>query len=345
MKKYIKPNLYLYFGKTKTTWYHKDGNKSKAIGEYPSMTEKQALAIVSGRLSNITLKSLLDEFMVYKQKIICKKTLHIYTVNINKLSRNCSFYNTLIIEIDNKMIVDYYKTFTSYENLKRTHLIFKQAFNYAILHSYIDSNPFLSIPISMIIPKTKTKHSAYSISPEFIHRLLSFIDKQSDRLKLGYTLLLVLGLRTNTLVNLQVSMIDFKRGLLIIPLDIMKMNIEHILPLNNELCDMIESYINKYHITHYLFPNKINPYKPMNPETFRILMRKNGFSKDEITTHGFRAMISTICNDNEIDEKAIEWYLAHYEASSVSRAYNHSQGLSRKRKVLDFWWDYLYLSR
>ena len=52
-------------------------------------------------------------------------------------------------------------------------------------------------------------------------------------------------------------------------------------------------------------------------------------------------MISTICYDNEIEDKAIEWYLAHYETSSVSRAYNHSQGLSRKRKVLDFWWGYL----
>ena len=44
---------------------------------------------------------------------------------------------------------------------------------------------------------------------------------------------------------------------------------------------------------------------------------------------------------NEIEDKAIEWYLAYYETSSVSRAYNHSQGLSRKRKVLDFWWGYL----
>ena len=40
-----------------------------------------------------------------------------------------------------------------------------------------------------------------------------------------------------------------------------------------------------------------------------------------------------ICYDNEIEDKAIEWYLAHYETSSVSRAYNHSQGLSRKKKT------------
>ena len=48
MKKYIKPNLYLYLGKNKQTWYHKEGNKSKAIGEYPHMSEEQALAIVDG---------------------------------------------------------------------------------------------------------------------------------------------------------------------------------------------------------------------------------------------------------------------------------------------------------
>ena len=75
---------------------------------------------------------------------------------------------------------------------------------------------------------------------------------------------------------------------------------------------MLQNYINKYHITDYLFPNQINPYRPMNPQSFRVLLRKAGFSKKEITPHGFRAMIST-----------------------------NSQGLSRKRKVLDFWWNYL----
>ena len=46
-------------------------------------------------------------------------------------------------------------------------------------------------------------------------------------------------------------------------------------------------------------------------KTLPKLYPEAGFSKDEITPHGFRAMISTICYDNEIEDKAIEWYLAH----------------------------------
>ena len=341
MKKYIKPNLYLYLGKTKQTWYHKEGNKSKAIGEYPHMSEEQALAIVEGKIANITLKALIEEFVEYKKVFLAPKTYSKMLIRKNQILLNCPFIHNLIAEIDTKMVITYYKTITSYETLKRFHSIFKHSFEYAILHSYIDSNIFLSIPLLMIRPKPPTKHMSYSINPEFIKKLLSFIDEQNDKLKLAFIILLILGLRTNTLVQLKVSMIDFKKGLLVIPANIMKMRIEHILPLNNELCDMLQNYIDKYHITDYLFPNQINPYRPMNSQSFRVLLRKAGFSKEEITPHGFRAMISTICYDNEIEDKAIEWYLAHYETSSVSRAYNHSQGLSRKRKVLDFWWNYL----
>ena len=44
-KLYITPNLYLYLGKQKKTWYIKKDNTSKAIGTYPQMDETQALNI------------------------------------------------------------------------------------------------------------------------------------------------------------------------------------------------------------------------------------------------------------------------------------------------------------
>jgi integrase len=340
-KIYITPQLYLYLGKTKKTWYHKINNTTKAIGEYPFMSESNALDLVMDKVSPKTLQELLEEFLIYKKQTIKANSFKRYQLCYNYLKKTTPLFYSKILEITTLQIINYYKTITKYELLFRTNILLKQVFNYAIIHSYLQTNPISSVPISMILPKPKITHRSYSIEPEFIKKLLSFIDRQNDKLKLAYTLLLVLGLRVNTLVQIKVSMFDFKKGLLIIPADIMKMGIEHILPINEELSSMIQSYINKYNITNYLFYNQINPYKHINPETFRIMLRKAGFSKDEITPHGFRAMISTICNDNEIDDKAIEWYLAHYETSSVSRAYNHSQGLSCKRKVLDFWWNWL----
>lgn len=194
----------------------------------------------------------------------------------------------------------------------------------------------------MILPKPKVVHMKYSIDKKFINRLLSFISRRRDKLKVAYTLLLLLALRVNTLSQLKLSMFDFKRNLLIIPADIMKTNIDHILPINEYISNLLKEYVSKHNITEYLFPAQTSPYKHIHPNTFLAMLRKDGFSKDETTVHGFRSMLSTICNDNEIDPVAIEWYLAHYNSSSVSRAYNHSQGLSRKRKVLDFWFDYLF---
>ena len=104
MKKYIKPNLYLYLGKTKQTWYHKEGNKSKAIGEYPHMSEEQALAIIEGKVANITLKTLIEEFVEYKKAFLAPKTYSKTLIRKNQILLNCPFIHNLIAEIDTKMV-------------------------------------------------------------------------------------------------------------------------------------------------------------------------------------------------------------------------------------------------
>jgi integrase len=341
-KIYINKNLYLYIGKTKKTWYLKDNNTSKAIGEYPSMSLDLATKISLGKILPKTLKDLIIEFLNYKKSFISLNTYKRYNVLHNKIKLTSPLYYSYILDITPLDLIQYYKSLNHYEYIKRIHTLLKLAYDYAILNSYIEINPCHNIPISMILPKPKTIHMKYSIDKEFINRLLSFISRRRDKLKVAYTLLLLLALRVNTLSQLKLSMFDFKRNLLIIPAEIMKTNIDHILPINEYISNLVKEYVSKHNITEYLFPAQTNPYKHIHPNIFLVMLRKDGFSKDETTVHGFRSMLSTICNDNEIDPIGIEWYLAHYNSSSVSRAYNHSQGLSRKRKVLDFWFDYLF---
>ena len=56
---------------------------------------------------------------------------------------------------------------------------------------------------------------------------------------------------------------------------------------------------------------------------------------------GFRATASTILTENGFPPDVIERQLAHCERNHVRAAYNHAQYLPERRKMMQWWADYL----
>jgi integrase len=59
------------------------------------------------------------------------------------------------------------------------------------------------------------------------------------------------------------------------------------------------------------------------------------------TGHGFRSTASTILNEHGFQPDVIERQLAHCERDKVRAAYNHAQYLPERRKMMQWWADYL----
>ena len=71
-------------------------------------------------------------------------------------------------------------------------------------------------------------------------------------------------------------------------------------------------------------------------------LRRMGFLSDEMTGHGFRAMARTLLAERlNVDEAVIEAQLAHAVKDSLGRAYNRTECLEQRRKMLQTWADYL----
>jgi integrase len=60
-----------------------------------------------------------------------------------------------------------------------------------------------------------------------------------------------------------------------------------------------------------------------------------------MTSHGFRAMASTLLNEQGFPPDVIELQLAHQERNKVRAAYNRSQRFDERRKMMQAWADYL----
>jgi integrase len=63
--------------------------------------------------------------------------------------------------------------------------------------------------------------------------------------------------------------------------------------------------------------------------------------KNRMTVHGFRAIASTVLNENEFRPDVIERQLAHTDANQVRRAYNRAQYLNDRIALMNWWGDYL----
>ncbi len=70
-------------------------------------------------------------------------------------------------------------------------------------------------------------------------------------------------------------------------------------------------------------------------------LRDMGYSKEEMSIHGFRTIFSTLARENNLNPNHIEKQLAHKEQNAVVEAYDRSQYFEQRRELMQAWADYL----
>ena len=126
-----------------------------------------------------------------------------------------------------------------------------------------------------------------------------------------------------------------------IPPEKMKMKRRHIVPLSVQVKAIIEELRPITGKGRYLFPSPKSDGNCMSDNGVRIALRVMGFTKEQITPHGFRAMFSTIANEHGWNRDVIERQLAHVEKNAVRGAYNHAEYMPERIKIMQWWADWL----
>ena len=126
-----------------------------------------------------------------------------------------------------------------------------------------------------------------------------------------------------------------------IPAEKMKMKQQHIVPLSRQGLNILEALRPYTGAGRFLFPSIRTAAKPIATESLLVALRSMGFTKEEMTVHGFRGMASTILNEQGYNRDWIERQLAHAERHSIRAAYNYAEYLPERRKMVQEWADYL----
>ena len=114
----------------------------------------------------------------------------------------------------------------------------------------------------------------------------------------------------------------------------------HIVLLSSQALKIIEELRPLTGHREHLFPNRNKPMTFISENTLLYCMYRMGYHS-RATVHGFRATASTILNEHGFAPDVIERQLAHAERNKVRASYNHAQYLPERRKMMQWWGDYI----
>jgi integrase len=122
----------------------------------------------------------------------------------------------------------------------------------------------------------------------------------------------------------------------------MKSRKEHHVPLSRQSVELLRSLQSVTGPAGYVFPSIRSRSRPMSENTINAGLRRLGYTSDEMTAHGFRAMASTLLNESgKWHPDAIERALAHSESNKSRAAYHRGPHWPERVKMAQWWSDYL----
>jgi integrase len=230
----------------------------------------------------------------------------------------------------------------AYESARRMRSVLSRVFRYGVATVRCDKDVAADLRGAIAVPKVK--HFAAITRPSEVGALLRAIDGYSGHkvtvmaMRLSPHVLL----RPGELRQAEWTDIDFDEAIWYIPAERMKMRRPHRVPLSRQVIAMLRELHEHTHWWRYLFPCLGKPRKAMSENAVNQGLRRLGYTTDQMTAHGFRAMAATLLNEmGEWNPDAIERQLAHVDTNQVRRAYARGEYWDERVVMMQRWSDYL----
>lgn len=228
------------------------------------------------------------------------------------------------------------------ESARRTLQLAGAVFRYAVATARLASDPTRDLRGALTAP-TVTHYGAI-IDPARVGELLRAIDGYEGQpiTKLAMQLAPHVFVRPGELRHAEWNEFDFEGALWTIPAGKTKMRKDHLVPLSRQSIAILEDLRALTGPDGYVFPSIRSPKRPMSDNTINAGLRRLGYSTDEMTAHGFRAMASTLLNESgKWHPDAIERALAHGDSDRIRAAYHRGAHWKERVAMAQWWSDHL----
>ncbi len=215
-------------------------------------------------------------------------------------------------------------------------------YRYAVATGRVERD--ISADLSGALKPTTTKHFASITNPKEVYKLLIAIDQYTGTPVVHAALKLspLFFCRPGELRHLEWSEVNWEESHIEIPGHKMKMGQPHIIPLCRQAIEILKELQPITARSLYIFPSARGASRPLSENGVRTALRNIGYTNEQMTPHGFRAMARTLLD--EVLEVPVEWIeqqLAHSVKDANGRAYNRTKHLKQRKEMMQRWGDYL----
>lgn len=225
-----------------------------------------------------------------------------------------------------------------------------QVFRYGIATGRAERNP--AADLKGALKPAPVQHLAAVLDPVAAGDLLRAIDAYSGQpaTRAALALSALLFQRPGNIRAMEWAEIDKDAALWSIPSAKMKRGLygktngrPHQVPLAPQALAVLEDLRPLTGAGRFVFPSLVSGDRCMSENTVRTALRRMGYTNDEMTAHGFRAMARTLIAERlpGIGPDVIEAQLAHGKAGPLGMAYDRAEFMEQRRQMMVTWADYL----
>jgi integrase len=228
------------------------------------------------------------------------------------------------------------------ESARRTLQLASATFRYAVATARLSSDPTRDLRGALTTP-TVTHYGAIT-DPAKVGELLRAIDGYEGLSFTRHAMQIAahVFVRPGELRHAEWCEINLDEALWTIPASKMKMRKPHLVPLSRQVVEFFRELQKLSGPAGYVFPSLRGRSRPMSANTINAGLRRLGYTTDEMTAHGFRAMASTLLNESgKWHPDAIERALAHGDSDKVRAAYHRGAHWNERVEMAQWWSDYL----
>ncbi|MGO9545559.1 MAG: tyrosine-type recombinase/integrase [Rhodomicrobium sp.] len=121
----------------------------------------------------------------------------------------------------------------------------------------------------------------------------------AKEVRIGLLLLMIhLFCRPGELRYMEWCEVDETNRLWLIPAPKMKMRQPHTVPLSPQALSLRDELKKVTGTGRYCFPSQRTLQRPISENTLNAALRRLGYTKDEVCSHGFRSTASTLLNES-----------------------------------------------
>lgn len=225
------------------------------------------------------------------------------------------------------------------ETAKKLRATISAIFRLAIVTMRAPADPSAALRDALLPPKVKGR-AAITDEKEF-GRLLRQLDNYSGWpvIPAALKFQILTCTRPGETRGARMHEFDLDARTWTIPASRMKMRREHKVPLSRQAYDIVLENWSEINGVELLFPSLISNRKLVSENAFNTVLRRLGYSGDEVTAHGFRVTASTILNSREYNPDVIEAVLAHQDTNAIRRTYNRTTYWDQRIELMQEWAD------